>query len=69
MEQGGRSLAHDSLDEIRILAVQCMAEGEHRRLFQPHLECGVSDKISAQARGHGRGLPVPLSMNCVFRSP
>ena len=24
MEQGGRSLAHDSLDEIRILAVQCM---------------------------------------------
>jgi len=25
----GRSLAHNTLEEMRILVVQCMAEGEH----------------------------------------
>ncbi|HXT26927.1 MAG TPA: IS630 family transposase, partial [Candidatus Eisenbacteria bacterium] len=29
MKRDGRSLAHNTLEEMRILAVQHMAEGEH----------------------------------------
>jgi len=36
MKRDGRSLAHNTLEEMRILAVQRMAEGEH-----PDDVCGI----------------------------
>jgi homoserine kinase len=57
MKRDGRSLAHNTLEEMRILAVQRMAEGEHpdnvAASFGMHRSWAY--KIRAQARGRGRG--------------
>jgi transposase len=63
MKRDGRSLAHNTLEEMRILAVQRMAEGEHpddvAASFGMHRSWAY--KIRAQARGRGRGPRVLLS--------
>jgi transposase len=63
MKRDGRSLAHNTLEEMRILAVQRMAEGEQpddvAASFGMHRSWAY--KIRAQARGRGRGLRVLLS--------
>jgi transposase len=63
MKRDGRSLAHNTLEEMRILAVQRMAEGEHPNdvaaSFGMHRSWAY--KIRAQARGRGRGVRVLLS--------
>jgi transposase len=57
MKRDGRSLAHNTLEEMRILAVQRMAEGEHPNdvaaSFGMHRSWAY--KIRAQVRGRGRG--------------
>ena len=57
MKRDGRALAHNTLEEMRILAVQRMAEGEHPNdvaaSFGMHRSWAY--KIRAQARGRGRG--------------
>jgi transposase len=63
MKRDGRSLAHNTLEEMRILAVQRMAEGEHpddvSASFGMHRSWAY--KIRAQARGRGRGVRALLS--------
>ncbi len=58
MKRDGRSLAHNTLEEMRILAVQRMAGGEHpddvAASFGMHRTWAY--KIRAQARGRGRGV-------------
>ncbi len=58
MKRDGRSLAHNTLEEMRILAVQRMAGGEHpddvAASFGMHRSWAY--KIRAQARGRGRGV-------------
>jgi transposase len=58
MKRDGRSLAHNTLEEMRILAVQRMAEGEHPNdvaaSFGMHRSWAY--KVRAQARGRGRGV-------------
>ena len=58
MKRDGRSLAHNTLEEMRILAVQRMAEGEHpddvAASFGMHRSWAY--KIRAQARGRGHGV-------------
>jgi transposase len=60
MKRDGRALAHNTLEEMRILAVQRMAEGEHPNdvaaSFGMHRSWAY--KIRAQARGRGRGARV-----------
>lgn len=62
MKRDGRSLAHNTLEEMRILAVQRMAEGEHPKdvaaSFAMHRSWAY--KIRAQASGRGRGVRVLL---------
>ncbi|KVO91739.1 IS630 family transposase [Burkholderia ubonensis] len=58
MKRDGRSLAHNTLEEMRILAVQRMSEGEHpddvAASFGMHRSWAY--KIRAQARGRGHGV-------------
>ena len=58
MKRDGRSLAHNTLEEMRILAVQRMAEGEHpddvAASFGMHRSWAY--KVRAQARGRGHGV-------------
>jgi len=58
MKRDGRSLAHNTLEEMRILAVQRMAGGEHPNdvaaSFGMHRSWAY--KVRAQARGRGRGV-------------
>jgi transposase len=58
MKRDGRSLAHNTLEEMRILAVQRMAEGEHPNevaaSFGMHRSWAY--KIRSQARGRGHGV-------------
>lgn len=60
MKRDGRTLAHSTLEEMRILAVQRMAEGEHpddvAASFGMHRSWAY--RIRAQARGRGRGVRV-----------
>jgi transposase len=62
MKRDGRGLAHNTLEEMHILAVQRMAEGEHpddvAGSFGMHRSWAY--KIRAQARGRGRGVRVLL---------
>ncbi len=55
MKRDGRSLAHNTLEEMRILAVQRMAEGEHPDDVAASLGMNRSwaYKIRVQARGRG----------------
>ncbi|WP_206001735.1 IS630 family transposase [Paraburkholderia aromaticivorans] len=63
MKRDGRGLTHNTLEEMRILAVRRMAEGEHpddvAASFGMHRSWAY--KIRAQARGRGRGVRVLLS--------
>jgi len=56
MKRDGRSLAHNTLEEMRILAVQRMAGGEHPNdvavSFGMHRSWAY--KVRSQARGRGR---------------
>ena len=58
MKRDGRSLAHNTLEEMRILAVQRMAGGEHPNdvavSFGMHRSWAY--KVRSQARGRGRGV-------------
>lgn len=60
MKRDGRTLAHNTLEEMRILAVQRMAEGEHpadvAASFGMHRSWAY--KIRMRARGRGRGVRV-----------
>jgi transposase len=60
MKRDGRSLAHNTLEEMRILAVRRMTEGEHPNdvaaSFGMHRSWAY--KIRAQARGRGHGVRV-----------
>ena len=60
MKRDGRTLAHNTLEEMRILAVQRMAEGEHPGDVAASLGMHRSwaYKIRKQARGRGRGVRV-----------
>jgi transposase len=58
MKRDGRPLAHNTLEEMRILAVRRMAEGEHPNdvaaSFGMHRSWAY--KVRAQARGRGHGV-------------
>ena len=58
MKRDGRSLAHNTLEEMRILAVQRMAEGEHPDDVAASfgMRRSWAYKIRAQARGRGHGV-------------
>jgi transposase len=60
MKRDGRTLAHNTLEEMRVLAVQRMREGEHpadvAKSFGLHRSWAY--KCRAQARGRGRGVKV-----------
>ncbi|WP_332451923.1 helix-turn-helix domain-containing protein, partial [Burkholderia ubonensis] len=57
MKRDGRTVAHNTLEEMRILALQRMAEGEHpadvSASFGMHRSWAY--KVRAKARGRGRG--------------
>jgi transposase len=58
MKRDGRTVAHNTLEEMRVLAVQRMAEGEHPEAvaasFGMHRSWAF--KCRAAARGRGKGL-------------
>lgn len=60
MKRDGRTLAHNTLEEMRILAVQRMAQGEPPNDVAASfgLHRSWAYKIRAQARGRGRGVRV-----------
>jgi transposase len=63
MERDGRKLDHKTLEEMRILAVKRMKEGEHpvKVAASFGLHRSWAYKIRAQARGRGRGVRVLVS--------
>lgn len=58
MKRDGRTLAHNTLEEMRVLAVQRMSEGEHPDAVAASFGMNRSwaYKCRAAARGRGRGL-------------
>ena len=58
MKRDGRTLAHNTLEEIRVLAVQRMNEGEHPNAVAASLGMNRSwaYKCRAAAKGRGHGL-------------
>jgi transposase len=60
MKRDGRTLAHNTLEEMRILAVRRMSEGESPKEVAKSfgLHASWAYKIRAQARGRGRGIRV-----------
>ena len=58
MKRDGRKLAHNTLEEMRVLAVQRMSEGEHPADVAASLGLNRSwaYKCRAAAKGRGRGL-------------
>lgn len=58
MKRDGRKLAHNTLEEMRVLAVQRMSEGEHPDAVAASLGMNRSwaYKCRAAAKGRGRGL-------------
>ena len=58
MKRDGRTLAHNTLEEMRVLAVQRMNEGEHPAAVAASFGMNRSwaYKCKAAARGRGRGL-------------
>lgn len=58
MKRDGRTLAHNTLEEMRVLAVQRMSEGEHPGVVAASLGMNRSwaYKCRAAAKGRGRGL-------------
>jgi transposase len=57
MKRDGRTLAHNTLEEMRILAVQRMKEGEHpdavAASFGMHRSWAYKCRATARGRGHG----------------
>lgn len=58
MKRDGRKLAHNTLEEMRVLAVQRMSEGEHPAVVSASLGMNRSwaYKCRAAAKGRGRDL-------------
>ncbi|AGW95444.1 hypothetical protein N234_35885 [Ralstonia pickettii DTP0602] len=56
MKRDGRSLAHNTLEEMRILAVQRMAEGEHPDDVAASFGMNRSWAYKVRAQAHGRGV-------------
>lgn len=58
MKRDGRKLAHNTLEEMRALAVKRMSEGEHPGAVAASLGMNRSwaYKCRAAAKGRGRGL-------------
>ena len=58
MKRDGRKLAHNTLEEMRVLAVQRMNEGEHPEVVAASLGMNRSwaYKCRAAAKGRGHGL-------------
>jgi transposase len=58
MKRDGRTLAHNTLEEMRVLAVQRMSEGEHPETVAASFGMNRSwaYKCRANARGRGHGL-------------
>lgn len=56
MKHDGRSLAHNTLEEMRILAVQRMAEGEHPDDVAASFGMNRSWAYKIRAQAHGRGV-------------
>lgn len=58
MKRDGRTLAHNTLEEMRVLAVQRMSEGEHPNAVAASFGMNRSwaYKCRASARGRGHGL-------------
>jgi transposase len=69
MKRDGRALAHNTLEEMRILAAQRMAEGEHPEAVAASFGMNRSwtYKIRAQARGRGHGARVLRSTKATGR--
>ena len=57
MKKDGRKLAHNTLEEMRVLAVQRMNEGEHPDVVAASFGMNRSwaYKCRAAAKGRGRG--------------
>ncbi|KDP85217.1 DDE endonuclease [Cupriavidus sp. SK-3] len=56
MKNDGRSLAHNTLEEMRILAVQRMAEGEHPDDVAASFGMNRSWAYKIRGQAHGRGV-------------
>jgi transposase len=69
MKGDGRALAHNTLEEMRILAAKRMAEGEHPEAVAASFGMNRSwtYKIRAQARGRGHGARVLRSTKATGR--
>jgi transposase len=69
MKRDGRTLAHNTLEEMRVLAVQRMNEGEHPEAVAASFGMNRSwaYKCRAAVRGRGRGLKVLRSTKATGR--
>ena len=69
MKRDGRSVAHNTLEEMRILAAKRMAEGEHPEAVAASFGMNRSwaYKIRAQAQGRGHGVRALLSTKATGR--
>lgn len=69
MKRDGRTLAHNTLEEMRVMAVQRMSEGEHPETVAASFGMNRSwaYKCRASARGRGRGLKALQSTKATGR--
>jgi len=69
MKRDGRTLAHNTLEEMRVLAVQRMSEGEHPEAVAASFGMNRSwaYKCRATARGRGHGLKALRSTKATGR--
>jgi transposase len=69
MKRDGRTLAHNTLEEMRVLAVQRMSEGEHPETVAASFGMNRSwaYKCRAAARGRGHGLKALRSTKATGR--
>lgn len=69
MKRDGRTLAHNTLEEMRVLAVQRMSEGEHPETVAASFGMNRSwaYKCRATARGRGHGLKALRSSKATGR--
>jgi transposase len=69
MKRDGRTLAHNTLEEMRVLAVRRMNEGEHPEVVAASFGMNRSwaYKCRANARGRGRGLKALRSTTATGR--
>ncbi len=69
MKRDGRSLAHNTLEEMRILAVQRMAEGEHPDDVAASFGMNRSWAYKIRSQVHGRGVRALRSTKGTGRPP